>query len=68
MGGAITRVSVEAAAIVDGRCVRLRCLCGDLWGHADDEQVHSRASEIVRSLQQELLAAGLEPRAGLYQQ
>ena len=32
MNGTITRVTVEAAAIVDSRCVRLRHPCGDLWG------------------------------------
>jgi hypothetical protein len=30
MNGTITRVTVEAAAIVDSRCVRLRHPCGDL--------------------------------------
>jgi hypothetical protein len=66
MNGTITRVSVEAAAIVDSRCVRLRCVCGDLWGLGDDEQVQQRATELVRELENELVDAGLEPRAGLY--
>jgi hypothetical protein len=66
MSGTITRVTVEAAAIVDSRCVRLRCVCGDLWGLGDDEQVQLRATELVRELENELVDAGLEPRAGLY--
>jgi hypothetical protein len=66
MNGTITRVSVEAAAIVDSRCVRLPRLCGDLWGLGDDEQVQQRATELVRELENELVDAGLEPRAGLY--
>jgi len=67
MNGTITRVSVQAAAIVDGRCVRLQCECGDLWGMVEDEQVQRRATEFVRELESELLDAGLEPRAGLYE-
>jgi hypothetical protein len=66
MSGTITRVTVEAAAIVDSRCVRLRCVCGELWGLGGDEQVQQRATELVRQLEGELLDAGLEPRAGLY--
>ena len=66
MNGTITRISVEAAAIVDSRCVPLRFVCGDLWGLGDDEQVQQRATELVRELERELLDAGLEPRAGLY--
>jgi hypothetical protein len=66
MNGTITRVTVEAAAIVDTRCVRLRCVCGDLWGLDGDEQVQQRASELVRELESEPLDIGLEPRAGLY--
>jgi hypothetical protein len=67
MNATITRVSVEAAAIVDGRCVRLRCVCGVLWGMVDDEQVQRRATELVRELESELRDAGLEPRARLYE-
>jgi hypothetical protein len=66
MNGTITRVSVEAAAIVDGRCVRLRCACGELWGMDGDDQVQRRASELVRELESRLLDGGLELRAGLY--
>lgn len=66
MNGMITRVTVEAAAIVDSRCVRLRSQCGDLWGMDGDEQVQERASELVRELESQLLDAGLELRAGLY--
>jgi hypothetical protein len=65
MNGTITRVTVEAAAIVDSRCVRLRVVCGDLWGiHGD--LVQQRATELVRELESELLDIGLELRAGLY--
>ena len=66
MNGTTTRVSVEAAAIVDSRCVRMRCVCGDMWGCGDDDQVQQRATELVRELESQLLDAGLEPRAGLY--
>jgi hypothetical protein len=66
MNGTITRVSVEASAIVDHRCVRLRCLREDLWGMDGDEQVQRRATELVRELESQLLDAGLELRAGLY--
>jgi hypothetical protein len=66
MSGTITRVTVEAAAILDSRCVRRRCVCGDVWGLGDDEQVQQRAPELVRELENELVDAGLEPRAGLY--
>jgi hypothetical protein len=66
MNSTITRDTVEAAAIVDSRCVRLRCPCGDLWGMDGDQQVQERASELVRELESQLLDAGLELRAGLY--
>jgi hypothetical protein len=66
VNGTITRVTVEAAAIVDGRCVRLRCCCGELWGMDADEQVQGRATELVRELERQLRDAGLELRAGLY--
>ncbi len=66
MNGTITRVTVEVAAIVDSRCVRLRCPCGDLWGMDGDDQVRRRASELLRELESQLLDGGLELRAGLY--
>ncbi len=66
MNGTITRVTVEAAAIVDSRCVRLRCPCGDLWGMDGDHQVQRRTSELVRELESQLLDGGLELRVGLY--
>jgi hypothetical protein len=68
MNGTITRVTVEAAAIVDSRCVRLRHPCGDLWGMDADEQVQRRASELVRQLESDLLDGGLEIRAGIYEE
>jgi hypothetical protein len=68
MNGTITRVTVEAAAIVDRRCVRLRHPCGDLWGMDADEQVQRRASELVRQLESDLLDGGLEIRAGVYEE
>jgi hypothetical protein len=66
MNGTITRVTVEAAAIVDSRSVRLRHPCGDLWGMDADEQVQRHASELVRQLESELTDGGLEVRAGVY--
>ena len=65
MNGTITRVTVEAAAIVDSRCVRLRCQCGDLWGMDGEQQMQERASELVRELESQLLDVALELRAGL---
>ena len=49
MNGTITRVTVEAAAVVDARVVRLRHPVGELWGLGGDEQVQTRASEVVRA-------------------
>jgi hypothetical protein len=68
MNGTITRVTVEAAAIVEGRCVRLRHPCGDLRGMDADEQVQRGASDLVRQLESELLDGGLEVRAGVYEE
>ena len=68
MNGTITRVTVEAAAIVDSRCVRLRHPCGDLWGMDADEQVQQRASDLVHQLESDLLDGGLEIRAGVYEE
>jgi hypothetical protein len=65
MNGVVTRVTVDAA-IVDGRVVRLRTPVGDLWRLDGDEQVQTRASELVRELESELLDGGLEVRAGVY--
>ncbi|MGP0048835.1 MAG: hypothetical protein ACLPZR_08320 [Solirubrobacteraceae bacterium] len=39
----------------------------DLWGMVEDEQVQRRATDLVRELESELLDAGLEPRAGFYE-
>ena len=65
--GALTHVSVEAAAIIDGRLCRLSSYCGALWGIANtDEPVQQRASRIVKDLEDKLLEIGLEVRAGLW--
>ena len=66
MNGTITRVTVEAAAVVDARVVRLRYPVGELWGLGGDEQVQTRASEVVRVLESALLDGGLGLRAGGY--
>jgi len=67
--GITTNVSVEASAIVAGRLVRLLVWCGELWGQrGGDEQVQDKASETVRTLENSLLEAGLEVRAGLFEQ
>jgi hypothetical protein len=65
MNGVVTGVTVEAAAIVDGRVVRLRTPVGDLWRLDGDEQVQTRAGELVRELESQLLDGGLEVRAGV---
>ena len=67
LDGAATRAHVVASAIVEGRIILLEACVGDLWGMADDEQVHKRATRIVRELQEELLDAGLEVRAGIWE-
>ncbi|HTZ62678.1 MAG TPA: hypothetical protein VMB51_01085 [Solirubrobacteraceae bacterium] len=70
--GTLTRVSVEASAIIEGRVVRLLTVCGDLWGTGGrreddpDRQVQEKASSLVRELESELRDAGLEIRAGLW--
>jgi hypothetical protein len=68
MSGTITRVPVEAAAVVESWCVRPRHPCGDLWGMDSDDQVQRRASELVRQLESDLLDGGLEIRAGVYEE
>jgi hypothetical protein len=66
-GAALTRVSVEAGAIVAGRLLTLRVVCGDLWGHGpEDEKVQTHATELVRVLEEQLSSAGFELRAGLF--
>jgi hypothetical protein len=68
MNGVITRMTVEAAAVDDGRVVRLGTPVAELWrlDGDGDEQVQARASELVRELENELLDGGLELRAGAY--
>jgi hypothetical protein len=66
MQGTITRVSVHAGAIVADRPVVLEHLIGDLWGHApEDAKVQARATEVVHDLVVQLVALGLEVRAGM---
>jgi hypothetical protein len=67
LDGAATSADVVASAIVEGRIILLQTCVGDLWGMAADEQVQERASRIVRELQEELLDAGLEVRAGIWE-
>lgn len=63
--GALTHARVEAAAIVEGRVVRLVVYCGTLWGVASsDEPVRKRASELIDSITASLYSLELEPRAG----
>ena len=67
MDGAATRAHVVASAIVEGRIIMLETCVGDLWGMAADEEVQERSSRIVRELEEELLDAGLEVRAGIWE-
>jgi hypothetical protein len=63
--GAITHVTVEATAIIEHRLCRLSTYCGALWGiDHPDEEVQTRASTLVRELEEKLLDLGLEVRAG----
>ena len=48
MNGTITRVTVEAAAVVDARVVRLRHPIGELRGIGGDEQAQTRARSCAR--------------------
>lgn len=69
MGGTITSVTVQAAAIVDRRVLRITIYCGDLWGNqAEDDKVQAKAREAEVSLRDELEAAGLEIRNGLFEE
>jgi hypothetical protein len=67
MDGAATRAHVVASAIVEGRIVMLETYVGDLWGAAADEEVQQRASRIVGELENELHAAGLDVRGGIWE-
>ena len=67
MDGATTRTHLLASAIVDGRIITLETYVGALWGAASDEQVQERASRIVRELENELHAPGLDARGGIRQ-
>lgn len=66
--GALTHVAVVFSAIIEGRVVRLRVFCGSLWGGGADEDVQERASELVRKREPQLIDAGLEIRAGGWEQ
>ena len=66
MDGAATRAHVVASAIVEDM-IMLETYVDDLWGAASDEQVQERASRIARELQNELHAAGLDVRGGIWE-
>ena len=60
-------VVVTSGAIVAGRLLILRVVCGDLWGQGpEDEKVQARATELVSALEEQLSTAGFELRAGLF--
>ena len=65
MQGAVTRVSVNAGAIVANRPVILETLIGDLWGSRDDAKVQAAATAAVDELEHALQAIGLQVRAGM---
>jgi hypothetical protein len=64
MHGAITRVSVHAGAIVDGRPVVLERYVGELWGHPRDADVQVAATGLLDEIDAAIRELGLEPRAG----
>jgi hypothetical protein len=67
LAGAITHLSVESGARIDGgEIVRYRRHVGDLWGHENDADVKERAQLLVGELKTGIKALGLEVRAGLY--
>jgi hypothetical protein len=52
LAGAVTHVTVESSARIDGRdLVRSRGYVGDLWGHANDATVQRRASELAAEIE-----------------
>ena len=65
MNATITRVAVEAAAIVDSRCVRLRHPCGELWGRTPTSGCSGARASWSASLKR-LLDGGPEVRAGVF--
>ena len=67
MEGTVTRVSVNAGAIVADRPVILETLIGDLWGFADDAKVQAAATAAVDELEHALQAIGLQVRAGMWE-
>jgi hypothetical protein len=66
LDGAATRAHVVASAIIDGRLILLETCVGDLGGMTAEEQVQERASRIARELGEQLRAAGLEVRGGIW--
>lgn len=69
MGGVLTRVTVLAGAIVDGRPVILERLVGDLWGNpAADNLVNADADAYIATLEAEVQRLGLTARGGLLEE
>jgi hypothetical protein len=65
--GSLTRVSVVATVLVEGRLVRLEAIVGDLWGNEiPDRQVVERADAILEKIADILEPLGLEIRAGVW--
>jgi hypothetical protein len=69
LDGAITRVSVESAARIEGGdLLRFRGHVGDLWGHRNDAAVQRRATELVAEIDAGVKNLGLEVRAGIFEE
>lgn len=63
--GAVQRVILKAAAIVEGRPVILERFVGDLWGQREaDDKVRQTLTRVAGELEDGLLNLGLEVRGG----
>jgi hypothetical protein len=66
--GALTRISVEAGAIIEGRPVLLEHTVGELWDHhTNDSEVKVRTTEVVEAIAAGVADLGLQLRAGVFE-
>lgn len=68
MGGAVTRVRIEAGYRVRGEIIRLRMVVGDLWGVAADDKVRSDLRRRMEEIENAVADRALEIRAGMYEE
>lgn len=65
--GVLTRITVNAGAIVHGRLVLLERYVGDLWGGPGDADVQQRATAIVAEIDEHAPGYGLDVRGGMFE-